>query len=433
MVTRSGKLRTTITTGALATGLLFALTACGSSPARTLNTAIPHGTDRPTSTGGIGTMVKGPLPTNSGQQMAQLSEPLFPLVLAAADPSPANPSYSPVSVYLALALTGNGARGNTASQFEQLLGGGIEQINEIATGMMTEYVTAADGPTLSVANSIWLNTGFELDPAFFETARSVFRTEPTVLDLQAEGKDKINAWVYDKTNHLIQQIVDRVTPDAVAFLVNALYFKGAWVTPFDEAATTDEPFALLDGSTVQAPTMVASDLALPYFKSDSGEGLVLPYEGGRFAMLLVMPAGGPGNVAWDGQAIASWLTAAQERDGVELHLPKWESETSAKLAGPLMDLGLIDAFTDAADLTGLGQAAPDAPLVISEVAHKAVVKVDEAGTEAAAATSVGVRAGAALPGAEPVVVRFDKPYVFAIVDLDSGVPLFLGQVTNPTA
>ncbi|MCL1897369.1 MAG: serpin family protein [Micrococcales bacterium] len=376
-------------------------------------------------------VVNGTVPADAAAQMAALAEPLFPLAMAEAD-SAVNPAYSPLSVYLALAMTANGASGQSAEEFAQLLGGTREQVNALAAGVMTEYVTTDDGPILSVANSLWLDNQFTVDPAFEQSARALYRAEVASLDLVTEGKDRINAWVDEKTNHLIEQIVEQVSEYAVAFLVNALYFKGQWQTQFEEYATADQPFTLLDGTKVQVPTMFLSGLYAQYFKSEDGEGILLPYEGGRFGMLLVMPATGVDQVTWDGQRLVNWLGQTEGFEGIDLYLPKWESELSASLIDPLKSLGLKAPFEPSGDLAGIG-SADGVDLVISEVAHKTVVKVDEAGTEAAAVTSIEIDAAAAPAPVEPVIVRFDQPFVFAIMDLNTDLPLFLGQVTDPLA
>jgi len=373
-------------------------------------------------------VVTGQVPADAAAQMAHLSEPMFPLAKAGADQA-VNPAYSPLSVYLALGLTASGASGQSAQEFAALLGGDPDKVNQLAAGVMTEYVTTGDGPTLAVANSLWLDLIFTVNPDFEQVAKAVFRAEATSLDLQAEGKDRINAWVEQMTNGLIEQIIQQVPVDAVAYLVNALYFKGTWATPFVSELTKDQSFTLADGSTVQVPTMMASGLDADYFKNEAGEGIILPYEGGRFGMVLTMPNDGVDQITWDGTQVVGWLGEAKPHAGIELYLPKWESELTADLTEPLQSLGLVAPFSGSDDFAGLGTTADNEPIYISEVAHKAVVKVDEYGTEAAAVTSVGMVREAA--PTEPIMVHFNQPFAFALVDLTTGLPLFLGQVDNP--
>ena len=434
MISRSISLK--VGTLVLVGALVATLTACGGNggddpggTGKAEETATTTAEPTPTNDPDEVQVVTGQVPADAASQMAALAEPLFPLAVESAE-QPVNPAYSPLSVYLALGLVANGASGQSAEEFAALLGGDLDKVNQLAAGVMTEYVTTSDGPTLAVANSLWLNLNFTVDPGFEETAKAVFRAEATSLDLQAEGKERINTWVAEKTNDLIQAIIDEVNDQAVAYLVNALYFKGTWKEQFSEGATQDQSFTLADGTTVQVPTMVVTDLYAPYFKTDAGEGIILPYEGGRFAMALYMPAGGLDQISWNGQEIASWLATAEDVDGIDLYLPKWESNLSVKLNEPLQALGLVTPFTGGAnDLVGIGTTNSGQPIFVSEVAHKTVVKVDEFGTEAAAVTSIGMDAMAA--PVEPIQVHFDRPFAYAIVDLDTGLPLFIGQVDNP--
>jgi len=390
-------------------------------------------------------LVTGTIPIGAAAQMAALSEPLFPLVIAAAE-SPVNPAYSPLSVYLALALTANGASGEAADQFAALLGGSREQVNQLAAGMMTEYVTTGGGPTLAVANSLWLDNQFAVNPDFEREAQAIFRSEVVNLDLATAGADRINAWVAQKTNQLIKQIVTEIPPNTLACLVNALYFKGAWLEPFMPLDTEDRPFTLADGTVVQVPTMYGH-ISVESFFTETADGVILPYVGERFGMVValpkggvdqitwdgttwnatsqggLLPTGGVDQIAWDGNQIASWLAAASTEHGtMNVYLPKWESKLAAELTEPLQQLGLTEPFNPSTNtLAGIGEPAG----FISEVAHGAVVKVDEKGTEAAAATQVIINQSM---GSD---IYFDRPFVYAIVDLRNGLPLFIGQVDNP--
>lgn len=432
----SQKTRIAASTTVLAVVLGAALVACGSNdPIGTVGGTGQAGgevteTEAPTPTASEEPVqvVTGQVPADAAAQMAALSEPLFPLAVAGADQA-VNPAYSPLSVYLALGLVANGASGQSAQQFADLLGGDTDKVNALAAGVMTEYITTGDGPTLAVANSLWLDNAFTVNPDYSVAARAVFRAEVATLNLQTEGQERINAWVEQMTNGLIEQIVEQVPPGALAYLVNALYFKGAWAEEFIPELTDNQSFTLADGTVVQVPTMLATDLYASYFKTEAGEGIVLPYKGGRFGMLMVMPAAGVDQVSWDGTQVAAWLAATEGYAGIELYLPKWESELAVDLTDSLKSLGLVAPFEGSGeDLVGIGTAGGRAGQ-ITEVAHKAVVKVDEFGTEAAATTSAGMAMAA--PPTEPVMVHFNRPFVFALVDRDTGLPLFLGQVDNP--
>ena len=368
-------------------------------------------------------LVIGTVPKDAGAQVAALAEPLFPLVVAAAD-SATNPAYSPLSVYLTLGLVANGASGQAAEQLDALLGGPVDVVNKLAAGVMTEYVNTNAGPKLVVANSLWLADWVTVNPAFANQAQAIFRAEVTSLDLVNQGKEQINQWVAQKTNQLIDEIVGDLQPDTIACLVNALYFKAAWQLPFSLKDTENRPFTLADGTVVEVPTMYGHHW-VEAFSTDTADGVVLPYAGERFGMVVALPAEGVDQISWDGSQIASWLAAADTEHGViNVYMPKWESQLSADLVEPLEQLGLTEPFDPATyDLAGITEPGG----FISEVAHKAVVKVDERGTEASAATNANMLLSM---GSD---IRFDRPFVYAIVDLETGLPLFLGQVNNPLA
>ena len=246
----------------------------------------------------------------------------------------------------------------------------------------------------------------------------------TSLPLATQGKEKINAWVSQNTNQLIEEIVGDVSPESLACLVNALYFKGSWLLPFALNDTEDLPFTLADGTIVEVPTMYGHH-HVEAFSTDTASGVVLPYVGERFGMVVTLPTGGVDQITWDGSQIASWLAAANTDNGtINVYLPKWESELAADLIEPLGQLGLTGPFhPGTADLSGISEPSG----WIGEMTHKAVVKVDERGTEAAASSSAIMLASM---GSD---IFFDRPFVYAIVDLDSGIPLFIGQVDDPRA
>jgi serpin B len=374
------------------------------------------------------------MPSDAGSKLATFAEKLYPgyLEAAAGAGTAANQVYSPLSVYLALAMTANGAKGETAAQFMELLqADDLEAVNGLAAGVMSDYAKLGKEVALSVANSAWLDDQFEIDPAFEQTAKSVYRAEAVNLDLQGkDAPDRINQWIDQKTNHLIDKMVGQISPETVSMLVNALYFKGDWVKPFLEEDTKPAKFTTAAGQQVEAPTMSGRSQAAKFFQGDGATGVVLPYAGNRFGMLMVMPDAALDQLTWDGRQLSTWVGRLQEGQ-VKVVMPKWEASTAVvPLVETLKTLGLTLPFGDQADLSGLA-VAEKGPQNISGVDHKAVVKVNEDGTEAAAATVVSIDTMALPP--EPVTLTFDRPFVYAIMDMDAGIPLFLGQVTDPTA
>jgi serpin B len=239
----------------------------------------------------------------------------------------------------------------------------------------------------------------------------------------------INRWVDAATHHRIPALLGAgaVTAATTLTLVNAVYIKAPWLWPFASTATVPTPFATPAGN-VQVPTMHMVG-HLSYVKSNDFEAIELPYADGSMTMLIVLPdVGKPLSTAVT--AVASGRIEGR-RTLVSLSLPRFEIETSADLGQALAALGVTDAFdAERADLTGIAVAEP--PLFVSGVIHRANITVDEHGTEAAAATAVMVAGGAAQSRNEPVELRIDRPFVFAVRDLPTGAILFLGHVSDPT-
>ena len=217
-----------------------------------------------------------------------------------------------------------------------------------------------------------------------------------------------------------------LTPATRLTLVNAIYLKAPWQTPFFEGATEDGTFTRADGSTVEVPFMSTS-ASLPYASGDGWQAVELPYLGGSLAMTLILPD----DLADFEQALTpddlATITSSLADTQVALALPRFGIETKAELATILAALGMPTAFGDAADFSGITTAAP---LLISDVIHQANIDVDEKGTEAAAATAV-VMLEYAMP-AETVTVRLDRPFLFALRDVPTGAILFLGRVGDPS-
>jgi serpin B len=218
-----------------------------------------------------------------------------------------------------------------------------------------------------------------------------------------------------------------ITRDTVAVLVNAIYFNAAWATQFRPADTQPRPFTLLDGSPVTVPTMHAGDLPARAAQVDGVAVVELPYDGDELSMLLLVPPVGAFarfEAALTGERLAA-LVGALEPQHLSLSMPRLEVRTSASLAGPLSALGLGIAFTDAADFSRISSAGG---LLITDVVHEAFVKVDERGTEAAAATAVIVGT-TSVPQIRPVAV--DRPFLFLVRDHATGAVVFLGRVVAP--
>ena len=353
---------------------------------------------------------------------------------------------SPYSVAAALAMARNGARGRTAQEMDRVLhAAGLRQLNDglgavdAALEERSGRVRRADGSKatieLRVANSVWGQRGVTWQPPFLDALARSYGTGLRVVDYEADAggaRDRINAWTADRTAgkipHLLpERLLDELTR---LVLVNALYLKAPWEHPFEEHRTGPEPFTRANGSTVAVPTMRASLSGARYARGDGWAAAELPYAGGALAMTVIRPDDGLPALerGLDGPGLARIDRALAPVPALDLRVPKWTFRTTLRLDDVLGQLGMPTAFDErTADFTGM---TTDMPLHISAVQHETYVAVDEAGTEAAAATAVVVSTTAA--PSRPAELVLDRPFLFLIQDRATGTPLFLGRVADPS-
>jgi serine protease inhibitor len=344
---------------------------------------------------------------------------------------------SPLSVAMALGMTYNGAAGTTAAAMQQTLHLETMTLPEVndAYRALIDLLRGLDPRVrFQIANSIWYRQGLPVQPAFVDVNRTYFDALVQELDFDSPDAGRhINDWVSLETQGRIPKIVpDQLPEGALMYLINAIYFKGDWTQQFDKALTKPAPFRLADGSTVTATQMRTSH-EVPIRANEDGSVLVvdLPYGGRAFSLTVVMPRdparfdtiiAGLTAAQWDG-----WVTALDSASR-EVAMPKFRLENDLTLNGMLQALGMAVAFvcegSERADFTGIfGSQGP----CITTVKHKSFVDVNEEGTEAAAATSVGTGVTSVGPG--PIVI--DGPFLFALRENLSGTILFLGALRNP--
>jgi serpin B len=352
---------------------------------------------------------------------------------------------SPASVAVALAMTREGARSTTATEMDAVLhvddpDGLASSMNGLTSALDSRsgtFPTGADPKAavqLSIANSLWGQQGLAFEQPFLDVLASEYGAGMRVVDYESDPEQArvdINAWVSGETEERIPELIAEgvITQDTRLTLVNAVYLLADWSLPFTADATADGPFTLADGSTVTVPFMSQQE-TFPYAEGDGWQAVQLPYAGDQLAMLVLVPESGGLGVLED--ALASGFVdeavAALGDRLVALSLPKWDTESKLQLRAALSELGMPTAFTDAADFSGM---TADAELSIQDVVHQANITVDEKGTEAAAATGVVVGVTSA-PVDEPVAVTVDRPFVFALRDVETGAILFLGRVVDPS-
>jgi serpin B len=285
---------------------------------------------------------------------------------------------------------------------------------------------------LRAANALMLlkPKGAMIAPAYAGLLGREYRAQV----FRGAGLDEINRWVDRQTEGKIDRILDAIDPDMPAVILNAVYFKAAWKTPFIARATSDEDFRLTAASTVKVPTM--HHVGSYQVATRAGyRAIRLPYSVETLAMVVMLPetVGGADKLArdLDAPALAALFRELTEWKSVSLALPRFKTSFKARLGEFFQNAGMGRAFDLAqADFSGMTSRPPrEAPLAISEVIHRAVIDVTEEGTEAAAATAVGMRTASAGPPPEPFVV--DRPFLFYIVDDATGAILFEGRVSDP--
>ncbi|MGA2671011.1 MAG: serpin family protein [Dehalococcoidia bacterium] len=354
--------------------------------------------------------------------------------------------YSPYSISLALAMTYAGARGETAEQMAATLQFLLEQERlhpafnwldaELAKRGQGAQGKDGKGFRLNIVNAIWGQKDYTFLSDFLDVLAENYGAGLRILDFRTETEKSrvaINDWVSDQTEGRIKDLIPQGAIDALTRLVltNAIYFNAAWENPFDKKMTANGPFYLLDGGQVTVPMMKQTE-SFGYAKGEGYQAVELPYDGDELSMVILLPTSGNFEVFEEGlqaQQVDD-IIKALKNTRVTLTMPQFKFESQFSLKDTLSDMGMRDAFSpDDADFSGM-TGSPE--LFISDVIHKAFVAVDEAGTEAAAATAVIVGTTSA-PGEPPVEVTLDRPFIFLIRDIQTGAILFVGRVMDPVA
>lgn len=350
--------------------------------------------------------------------------------------------YSPYSISLALAMTWAGAKGQTEADMASTMAFKLSQqklhpaFNALDQALMSrgKNAKASDGQPfrLSVANALWGQINFPFEQPFLDTLGTNYGAGMHIVDFESDtggAIDLINKWVDTKTEGKITKLVDENTVDASTRLVltNAIYFNAAWAEQFEPKNTKDGAFHKLDGTDATVPMMHGYE-ETEFVDGDGYQALVMPYDGHELSMVLVVPDAGTFATfepTFDGAMLDSAL-AASKTYGVDVTMPKFKFDGSFSLKDTLSKMGMGVAFSDGADFTGI---SAQGGLAIQEVIHKSFVSVSETGTEAAAATAVGVGETSA---PEPAAITIDRPFLFVIRDNATKSILFVGRVEDPS-
>ncbi len=385
---------------------------------------------------------RGPSGGTHGALVDGQSELAFDLARRLETPSQ-NFCFSPLSVSTALGLAWAGARGSTETQLATAMHNSLSQdaYHPAAAQLLQTIQSRAVAPVtdgngeksvvLTAANGLWLKTGLAAEPGYLDVLSRDYDAGVQAVDFAADGaaaSKTINDWVSAQTHGAIDRIFDEPLPASTTFvLANTLYFKGSWASAFHARATQPAAFHGPAGDVVAPQMSGAFDAS---FAEGSGwQAVDLPYVGNHLVMTLVLPAEGRFDEI-RGSINAAWLDrmdAAASTQFIGVKLPRFRFSWGGQLEVTLRAMGAVDAFdAQRADFTGLSSGAR---IALGDVFHRAVIGVDESGTEAAAVTAL-VGYGSAPRTPRPFVA--DRPFLFFIRDRETGTLLFLGQVVDPT-
>lgn len=337
---------------------------------------------------------------------------------------------SPLSVLTALAMTQNGAVGETLAQLEEVLGG-IDR--DTFNAYMKAYLSMlTDSDNLKCANSVWLSDSLKVEDAFLQNIADFYSAQAYKADFTGtKSLADINRWAKEHTDGKIEKLVDFIDPSTVMMLINALSLDAKWKEPYTENCVHDGYFTNSKGERKKVEYMYSSESE--YIETDNAKGFVKRYEGDKLAFVALLPNEG---ITLDSYISSltgdSFLQALTSRRQVAVNtqMPKFKCEYGTSLVDTLESMGVKKAFNaEKADFSSLGQSQLG-NIYVSNIVHKTFIEVGEEGTKAAAITAVIMDTASAMPTEEPKEVRLTRPFVYAIIDTQTNLPIFIGAQTD---
>lgn len=341
---------------------------------------------------------------------------------------------SPLSITMAFGMALNGTDGETYDQMRDFFGNkGLTntEINKAFRDLISLLTELDPKVRMEIANSVWYRRGFEVIQDFLDVNQEYFDAEIADLNFaDPSAVDIINGWINDKTNGLIDKMIEEIGPDVVMYLINAIYFKADWTIQFDPEDTRDEPFTTGAGNKVTVPMMRVKD-SFGYAESSNWYVVDLPYGSGDFSFTAFLPKDHTNLSAFAGSLTKEEfvsITSQIDKDTVSVYMPRFEIDFDYEdIMDELIAMGLTLPFDpDAADFSRINA---EEQLFISDVMHRAVIKVDEEGSEAAAVTVIEISRTSA--GPVELSIRLDRPFLFFIRENSSNSILFMGKYAGP--
>ncbi|XP_048218798.1 alpha-1-antichymotrypsin-like [Perognathus longimembris pacificus] len=349
-----------------------------------------------------------------------------------------NVIFSPVSISTSVALLGLGARGTTLAEIMKSLKFSpteisVEEIHQGFQHLVRTLNQPREQLQLSTGNAMFIREQLEVLASFLDDARALYAAQvvPTDFEQPAAAEQLINDFVRNETHGKIVDLISNLDQDTALILVNYIFLKAKWETPFDPEDTVKSKFYLSEGQCVQVPMMKVEDLRVPYLWDEALSCTVveLKYLGNASALLILPDQGKMQMVEAEllPETLARWRNNLKPRFIAELYLPKFSISGSYELQSILPQMGIREAFSTPCDLSGITTGQQ---LKVAQVVHRALLDVAEEGTEAAAAT--GMKAVPCCARVNTTIIRFDRPFLMNIYNKTSDTILFLGKVANPS-
>lgn len=348
-----------------------------------------------------------------------------------------NVMISPASIMIALSMAEAGARGTTKDQMATLWGGQQDPGAQISyAAELVKRLNEAQGIKLNVADSMWINkenmSGF-IKEEFVDFVKEHFDAEASELLFDNAALEKINSWVNEKTDGMIDKIIDRFTDEASLILINAISFDGKWSKQYEESQVAEEDFTNAAGEKQKAQMLYGMEHT--YLENDKAKGFVKYYEGGQYAFVVMLPKDEAESAdkmlaGFTGDDFDEYMNSSSDT-AVRTSLPEFKYDYGNSLVDALKNLGMTDAFdAGKCDFTGIAEYEDGRKVVINDVIHKTHIEVDRNGTKAAAVTAVMMETAGAVAIDEVKEVYCNRPFAYAIVDMTDNTPVFLGTVNN---
>ena len=349
-----------------------------------------------------------------------------------------NVMISPASIMIALSMAEAGAKGDTKTQMAALWGGENDPDGQLSYAAdIYKRLNSSNGVTMHAADSMWLNEKImngHTNSEYVDFVKKYYNSEVNSLAFDDNAVNKMNKWVSDNTNNMIDRIIESLEPSSAMVLMNAIAFEGKWAEAYEDHQVSEGVFKSASGE--EQKVNMLNEMSFSYLENDLATGFVKYYEGGQYAYVVMLPK--DENQSADdmlkdftGDKFDEFVNSETHEYDVRTKLPEFNYDYETSLVDTLKELGMTDAFASNADFTGIATFDDDTYLYINKVIHKTHIELDRNGTKAAAVTAVMIdAAGAVMNDKETKEVYCDRPFAYAIVDMTDNTPVFIGTVNN---